>query len=74
MLICPQCRKKIDYLINYRKGWKVSEMRLSDDGLIDYEGIAFRQSDNSEFCCPNCDGTLFLSEQEAVVFLTSKNK
>jgi len=70
---CPKCKEKINTLINVQSGFIYWTMNKK----ADYTGSIndFNTDDSvNEWCCPECNETLFNDEQDAIDFLNNKHK
>ena len=72
MSICPKCKREIDCLHNIQSGTAGWEMRIDKDGNEEYEQMDefFVPSGcTNVWRCPECDKTVFSTEEKAVEFL-----
>lgn len=76
---CPNCKKKIDYLIksicgcqNYhlKKNGKYKKTKFLVFDSSEYDNERF-EGHTYELCCPKCGSTLFTVEAEALRFLNN---
>ena len=71
---CPQCGKEVNCLRNFALCWSEHKFTVSDDGLPSYapsDNIVMSDPIENEYACPECDATLFKSEDEALAFMKS---
>lgn len=71
---CPKCKEEINSLINVQNVWVSYYAELDKNGDIQYEGKDRwdGNTDENGYDCPNCDETLFTSEEEAINFLKGR--
>jgi len=66
---CPKCLKEIKGLIHYQSGYNRYDFWVVDNNP-NYQHDTFIEDNNViEWCCPECNETLFTDEDEAIKFL-----
>jgi len=73
---CPKCHKEIEYLNDYSKVERRYFFTVNEKGEANYEdtGDDTPTCDDDDWECPECQTTLFTSEEEATDFLMGKYK
>lgn len=66
---CPKCGAELDMLINVCEAIEAYYFYLDENGDAVYESKDAWAGDWSEYQCPECDETLFTSEEMAKKFL-----
>ena len=72
MAVCPYCDKELESLECWESGTEAFQFieHPGRAGAGYYGYLEFKEDDASEYKCPSCKKTLFISEAEALSFLT----
>ena len=68
-MICPKCKKKIEYLHEYQEGEMKYDFSLDKNKEPDYSEVGFQPATQIEYECPECTETLFYNQKDAIEFL-----
>jgi hypothetical protein len=70
-ILCPTCKKEIDYLVNVQSGYMRYDM--DKKGNYDYKNEEFSPDDSTnDWECPECEDILATNEEDALKFLNGE--
>jgi len=67
---CPECKERIEVLIEVCCEYTAGEVWLDNDGDLEYEGSCdTRSNEIIHYECPECEAILHHSLGQAIIFL-----
>lgn len=74
---CPKCGAEIDHLVQWCTEEVPYEMRILEDGTINYQRSETLEPEPKDepvtYCCPECEEVLTSSEKDAVTLFGMVN-